>query len=192
MADALKRVKGARALHLDFYDRERMASWLRDHPGLIPWVRQCIGRGIRGWQSYGAWANPAEAVDGDVLREPRKIVRLVGLSGVGKTRFVQALFDERIGKDSLDSSLALYTNLGDDPDPQPIGMVSDLIAGRNRAIVVVDNCPPDLHRRLSEVCRGSASTVSIIRVEYDVREDMPEETEVIRIEPSSVTLKARA
>src|SRR3984893_10423168 len=57
MADALKGVKGGRALKLDFYDRERMATWLRDHPGLISWVRQCIGKGIRGWQSYGAWAN---------------------------------------------------------------------------------------------------------------------------------------
>jgi hypothetical protein len=219
MADAVKRVKGARALHLDFYDRERMASWLRDHPGLLPWVRQCIGNGIRGWQSYGAWANPAEAADAeylvddkklvrtgkredgegisgleglarvrDVLREPGKIVRLVGLSGVGKTRFVQALFDERIGEGALDPSFALYTNLGDDPDPQPVGMVSDLIAGRSRAIVVVDNCPPDLHKRLSEVCRAAASTVSLITVEYDIREDTPEETEVIRIEPSSIAL----
>jgi hypothetical protein len=123
-----------------------------------------------------------------VLREPRKIVRLVGLSGVGKTRFVQALFDERIGEGALDPSLALYTNLGDDPDPQPVGMVSDLIAGRSRAMVVVDNCPPDLHKRLSEVCRAAASTVSVITVEYDIREDTPEETEVIRIEPSSIAL----
>jgi hypothetical protein len=219
MRDAIKGVKGARDLYIDFYDRGRIASWLRDHPGLIPWVRQCIGKSIRGWQSYGAWANPAEGADAeylvddkklirtgkredgegisgeegltrvrDVLREPAKIVRLVGLSGVGKTRFVQALFDERIGEGALDPSLALYANLSDDPDPQPIGMISDLIAGRSRAIVVVDNCPPDLHRRLSDVCRGVASTVSVITIEYDIREDTPEETEVIRIEPSSTAL----
>jgi hypothetical protein len=219
MAHAVKGVKGAPALHLDFYDRERIASWLRDHPGLLPWVRHCIGKGIRGWQSYGAWANPAETIDAEylvddkklvrtgnreegegisgleglarvrkALREPRNIVRLVGLSGVGKTRFVQALFDELIGNGALDPSLALYANLGDDPDPQPVGMVSDLIAGRSRAIVIIDNCPPDLHKRLSEVCRAAASTVSVITVEYDIREDTPEETEVIRIEPSSVAL----
>jgi hypothetical protein len=219
MSHAVKGMREGRALHLDFYDRNRIASWLRDHPGVIPWVRQCIGKGIRGWQSYGAWANPSEDVtaeyllddqalirtgrreDGegisgiegigrvrDILREPRNIVRLVGLSGVGKTRFVQALFDGRIGNNFLDPSLALYTDLGDEPDPQPIGMVSDLIVGRRRAIVVVDNCPPDLHRRLSDVCRSATSAVSVITVEYDIRDDTPEETEVIRIEPSSVAL----
>ena len=107
---------------------------------------------------------------------------------LARTRFVQALFDERTGTGALDPSLALYANLSDDPDPQPVGMVSDLIAGRSRAIVVVDNCPPDLHKRLSEVCRAAASPVSVITVEYDIREDTPEETEVIRIEPSSSAL----
>src|SRR5262249_1083646 len=104
----------------------------------------------------------------DALRDPRKVVRLVGLSGVGKTRFVQALFDQRIGKGALDPSLALYANLSDDPDPQPVGMISDLIAGRSHAIVVVDNCPPDLHRRLSDVCRGTFSPLTFITVEYDI------------------------
>jgi len=88
----------------------------------------------------------------------------VGLSGVGKTRFVQALFDARIGTGALDPALAVYTNLGDDPDPQPIGMMSDLIARRLRAIVVIDNCHSELHRRLSELCRAPTSLVSVITV----------------------------
>jgi len=35
-----------------FYDRNRVASWVRNHPGLIPWVRQRIGNKamIEGWQ----------------------------------------------------------------------------------------------------------------------------------------------
>jgi hypothetical protein len=34
-----------------------------------------------------------------------------------------------VARGALDPSLALYANLSDDPDPQPVGMVSDLIAG---------------------------------------------------------------
>src|SRR5260370_22116452 len=45
-----------RKLLVDFYDRGRLATWLRQHPGLIPWVRSKIGKTITGWQSYGAWA----------------------------------------------------------------------------------------------------------------------------------------
>jgi len=51
--------------------------------------------------------------------KPGRVVRLVGLSGVGKTRFVQALFDNRIGERSLESSWAVYANLPTIRKPQP-------------------------------------------------------------------------
>lgn len=132
----------------------------------------------------------AEAIDEvrDSLAKPGAIVRLVGLSGVGKTRLVQALFDSRIGQRSLRPSLAVYTNLSDNPDPQPIGLATDLIAKRIHAVLIVDNCPPDLHRRLSELCGGDGSTISVLTVEYDVREDQPEATQVITLDTSSPEL----
>ena len=219
MAEAVRDVRHADSLALDFYDRTRLAAWVRDHPGLIPWVRERIGKSIHGWRSYGAWAYPHEGVDGEylideaarihtgrqedsegltalegmkrmreLLRNSGNSVRLVGLSGVGKTRLVQALFDGRIDGECLDSSLALYTNMADDPNPQPVGFASDLLAARTRAILVVDNCPPDLHRRMSEVCRSQGSAISVVTVEYDIREDAPEGTEVFELRPSSVEL----
>jgi hypothetical protein len=93
----------------------------------------------------------------EVLRQPRTVVRLVGLSGVGKTRFAQALFDGRIGDDSLDPSLAIYTNMNNAPDPQPFSLASDLIAVGARGILIVDNCAPDLHRRLCEIVKKPKS-----------------------------------
>ncbi|AXT45357.1 hypothetical protein D1345_03755 [Chromobacterium rhizoryzae] len=124
----------------------------------------------------------------DELVQPGKMVRLVGLSGVGKTRLVQALFDARIGSRSLPPSLAVYTDLSDNPSPQPTGLASDLIANRTRAILIIDNCPPDLHHRLSGLCRGQNSTVSVLTVEYDVRDDHPEGTQVVTLDTSSVEL----
>jgi hypothetical protein len=219
MAEAVQDLPNAKDLRLDFYDRTRLASWVRSHAGLIPWVREKIGKAIHGWQSYGAWAYAPEgigpeylvddqlrirtgrhgaeagvrALDGlqemrDLLRAPRSVIRLVGLSGVGKTRLVQALFDDRVGERSLDSSLAIYTNLAHDPDPQPYGLASDLIAAGTRAILVVDNCPPDLHEQLSEFCRSPGSMVSVVTVEYDIREDQPEGTMVYTLEVSSQEL----
>jgi hypothetical protein len=43
MAEAVAGLPNAEALTLDFYDRTRLASWVRQHPGLIPWVRDKIG-----------------------------------------------------------------------------------------------------------------------------------------------------
>ncbi|MGO4728718.1 MULTISPECIES: hypothetical protein [unclassified Inquilinus] len=125
------------------------------------------------------------------LAQAGKMVRLVGLSGVGKTRLVQALFDSRIGSRPLPPSLAVYINLSDNPDPQPIGLAWDLVANCTRAILIIDNCPPDLHRRLSELYAASGSTVSVLMVEYDVREDQPEGTQVVTLDTSSRELIER-
>jgi hypothetical protein len=219
MNEAMKGVSNADQLLLDFYDRTRIATWVRSHEGLIPWVRELVGRAIPGWHSYDSWAyapapltaeyllddklrihpgkkekesglSPLEGIQQmrDQLREPRHVVRLVGLSGVGKTRLVQALFDERVGEHSLNPSLAIYTNMADGPDPQPIGLASNLVAAGTRTILVIDNCPPELHQRLSELCRRPESQVSVITVEYDIRDDDPEGTEVFTLDSSSPEL----
>lgn len=119
------------------------------------------------------------------LESPGTAVRLVGLSGVGKTRLVQALFDARVGDTALGSALAIYTNMSDNPDPQPFGFLSDLLASKSRAIVIVDNCPPDLHKRLSDLCRTPDRTLSVLTVEYDIQDDLPEGSEVYELRPSS-------
>jgi hypothetical protein len=216
MVDGVGDLANAKDLTLDYYDASRLATWVRQHAGLIVWVRETIGKAYRGWRPYGAWANAAEGTSAeyllddafrvqtrntkpeggllalgglnhirDLLSTSGKVGRLAGLSGVGKTRFVQALFDDRYGERALDPSTALYTNMADDPEPQPVGMASRLVAARETAILVIDNCPPDLHSRLSDVCRSPESTVSVITVEYDIREDQPEGTEVFELQPSS-------
>ena len=118
-------------------------------------------------------------------------MRLVGLSGVGKTRLLQALFDDRLGEQSLDPSLVIYTNLVTTPNPQPAALVSELINTGKRAIFAVDNCPPDLHQHLSEACHSNRSLLSLITVEYDIREDQPEGTDVFALEAASVNLTER-
>jgi hypothetical protein len=209
-------------LQVGFYDRGQLATWLRGHPGLIPWVRSRIGRTLTGWRSYGAWAFSPQGV-GDaylldeelrlksptrdsaagctateglqrlrtLLREPRGIVRLVGLSGVGKTRFAQAIFDHRVGKDALAPSLAVYTNLVDGPNPPPMSVAADLILARTRAVLIIDNCGADLHQRLAEICRAPDSLLSLVTIEFDVRDDLPEGTSAFKLEPSSVGLVER-
>lgn len=219
LREALDGVANADQLHTDFYDRTRLATWVRSHTGLITWVKEKVGRALVGWHPYGPWSGAVEGVDAqyllddrlrlhlgrdrdapaqsvpdaidelrDELAQPGKLVRLVGLSGVGKTRLVQALFDARIGSRPLPPSHAVYTNLSDNPDPQPIGLASDLIANRRHAVLIVDNCPSDLHHRLSDLCNGQTSTVSVLTVEYDVRDDQPEGTQVVTLDVSSPEL----
>lgn len=218
MRAAVSDQAGHENLHLDFYDCNRVATWTRSHQGLVIWVREKIGRPIQGWRPYDAWAPSPSGLDDqyllddtarvysgandsvglnavsginqirDVLRRPRGVVRLVGLSGVGKTRLAQSLFDIRVGVDCLDPASVIYADLGEEPSPPPIAMVSNLIASHDRAIVVIDNCGPELHRRITQVCQSSDSRISAITIEYDVQDDEPEGTDVFRLAPSSVEL----
>jgi Cdc6-like AAA superfamily ATPase len=122
------------------------------------------------------------------LSAPRTSVRLAGLSGVGKTRLVQALFDKRIGSQALSTSLPIYTDISYNPEPSPESIAEQLISQKTKAILIVDNCPPDLHRRLTEICSQHNSNVSLLTIEYDIQDDIPNETNVFRLEPASEEL----
>lgn len=54
----------------------------------------------------------------DRLRKPGSTVRITGLSGVGKTRFAQALFEAKVGLDALPASDVIYADLGNDLTPR--------------------------------------------------------------------------
>ncbi len=215
MKEALEGCEHKEQLWIDFYDRQRIASWVSCHPTLIIWVREKIGRSIDGWHTYENWAKATSieeeyildnkariysneyrdsdgmtVLDGiNKLREKlckeRTSIRLVGLSGVGKTRLVQALFDERIGINVLNKYKVIYSDIGENPNPSPNKLVNRLLVLNEQIILIVDNCPPDLHRRLTDQCTKQESKISLLTVEYDIREDQPEETEIFCLKPSS-------
>ena len=216
MNEAVSSMKSRNKLHLDFYGRDRLAAWLRRHPGVSLWARNKLGKPLSGWTTFGRWAATPEALSDDYLaddhpcvqfdsgvsREPLPLVeainktrervlpfgsatRITGLSGVGKTRFVQALFEEEVGEDALPSTATIYADLGEELEPTATGLVSFLIANDVAAILILDNCPPDVHRKLQKKVTNSGTKLRLITVEYDISNDKPEETEVVHIKPSS-------
>lgn len=117
------------------------------------------------------------------LRLPGRAIRLVGLSGVGKTRFAQALFDQTIGQDALDSFKVVYAENFSSVSPSPLTMLENLIAQNFSGVVIVDNCSSDNHAELVKLILNS--NISLLTIEYDVSEDIPETTEVVLMNPSS-------
>ena len=118
----------------------------------------------------------------NLVLSTRKAVRIVGLSGIGKTRIAQALFDETVGEQPLDRTSAIYVDMGADPVPSAIAMLERLHAENRTAFLVVDNCPSDLHGKLASRVSSVNSNVHLITVEYDIRDDTPQTTKVVRIE----------
>ncbi|UNP90316.1 ATP-binding protein [Aeromonas encheleia] len=212
MWDTVKDDPNRSNIHLDFYDRSKLAQWLRQHPSIMLWAKRKLGQGYSGWRPYGAWSNPPEgALDSlisapgvtvtlpsakekklniedaiapmrELIRSTKKAVRITGLSGVGKTRIVQALFDETVGTDALDRTIAVYVDTGESPEPSATAMLERLIAEGRRAIIILDNCPSELHTLLASKVAAKGTMISLITAEYDIRDDKPQTTEVIQIE----------
>lgn len=215
MRDAVADHPNNADLKIDFYDRDRVARWVRQYPGVELWLRDRANARLQGWQGYDRWAGEdvayllddtarlVERTGGSAakaltvaqglgrlritLSKPGQVVRLVGLSGTGKTRMVQALFERNVGEGHpLDQAFVLYTNIGNEPEPSAREMLLRLGAEEQRAIVIVDNCKPDLHRTLANVVGQYAKHLSLLTVEYDVADDdAPEATDVYELAPAS-------
>lgn len=214
MRAALAGEPGGDTLKIDFYDRDRLARWVRQYPGVEMWVRARVGVPLQGWQGYGAWAAGTEYILDEtarlqerrcggtptqltieagmgrlrtVLNTAGQVIRLIGLSGTGKTRLVQALFEPGVGEGpELERGRLLYTDIGHSPDPNAREMLVRLGESEQRAMVIVDNCNPSTHATLAQVVRQFPRFLSLLTVEYDVADDdSPEATDVFELAPSS-------
>ena len=217
MATAVADLDNREDLHLDFYDSQRLATWVSDFPGEILWLRARIGQPLQGWQPFGNWSrapsdaepeyfiddrarlrdmsasrtDPLPIAEGiarlrHLLAQPGGVVRLTGLSGTGKTRLLEALFDPTIGDRPLDPSWAVYADIGHEAPQPSVGQLAEqLKAEGKRALLLLDNCPRETHDAIAPVCRAPNSTVSLITVDLDIQDERPEGTEVFRLQGAS-------
>ncbi|WP_027188380.1 hypothetical protein [Desulfovibrio cuneatus] len=211
MREAVKDCAHKDKLDLKFYDQNDLARWVNQYPGVAMWLRDKINKPLNGWQGLKNWSTPnsdekqpflldaaprllhsekdlstEEGIQAlrNCLRKPQAALRLVGLSGVGKTRLAEALFDAAIGSEPLDESLVMYTDLGRTPTPTPDAMLDYLVANQMPTVLIMDNCPPKTHRLLKSLCASAANkTVSVLTIEYDVQDEADEEDAVFRIKP---------
>ena len=194
-----------------FYGKDKIAQWARCHSSVDLWLRKKVQKPI-GWEPFGDWSNPGlpgegylfdngiflldrqqgkkkPVVDGinkirQKLRERNSPVRIIGLSGMGKTRLVQALFDPKLGEAPLEKDEAVYADSAKKPSPLPIQFARELVAGGHSVVLIVDNCDGELHRNLAEEC-GKSDKVKLVTVELDIREDIRDDADVFELRSES-------
>ena len=210
MQTQIEPVKDQGDMRVEFYGRSRLADWLRQHPGVQLWVREKLVLPLSGWRPFGRWSTTPPGVDDDLIceagvtitlpgerdkfgilqgingirklvRSSGKAVRIVGLSGVGKSRIVQALFEETVGDEPLDRHRAIYADLGETPNPSARDVLDRLAAEGRPAIMVLDNCSSAAHNRIASQV-ASSPNFHLVTVEYDIRVDKPEVTSVVRVD----------
>ena len=186
-------------IEADFYDANRLATWCNKYAQIIIWVKEKISHATVGWTNYSNWSNDLEEneyiMDSNIclyrdtfgennkitleqgineirdLLNKKNVIRLAGLSGVGKTRFAKELFNEKIGKNSLDKNTVIYGDMSITLAPIPSLLIQELKLLEQEVIIIVDNCDKNYHDELAILCNNSNGKIGLLTIEYDVKED---------------------
>ncbi len=215
-------------LELKFFDLNAIGKWLRLHSDVVFWLKNEISKNFSGWRGFEPWSRPDPKCDDSLIesngvyvelpridaslsildginsvrnlvRESKNAIRIIGHSGVGKTRFTQALFEKSVGIKPLENNNLYYADVGSyPPDPAPYIFVQQLLESKTEnenasTFMVLDNCPIETHTTVNRVIRENGSKIRLITIEYDIKEDFSLETDRVSIKtcrPSSLSAKS--
>ena len=181
----------ARQLTIRVYGAEKIAEWTGQYAPAIVYVLRCLGRSLpvsfQRWTDWkGEWDaahpdplvfhHPGSRLALDSLRthldQDGSVARLVGLSGLGKSRLALETFAPPADTATSPRQLALskqciYVKDGADREREVVDALRELKARRVRAIVVVDECPLALHDKLAPVVSTSGSLLSLLTLDFE-------------------------
>lgn len=115
------------------------------------------------------------------------VIRIYGPSGFGKTRFAYELFGNRNNKSTLgeiESSLVIYS------DYSVIGNDIQRIASRLAdagfyGLLVVDECPDNIHCKLKDIIQRKGSRLCLITIDIETSIEISEDTLKIELLPAA-------
>ncbi len=197
---------------VSFRDASQLAAWTNTHPAVATWLLEKIMPGLLGpFRSWHHWAGRFEHVaspwvDDERLGElrrflrdwiaiglPRSMARVVGLTGVGKSRLVLEALRSIVAGDSKQSifgSLVLYAVEGEASSETLKSTVQQLADSKVRAVVVVDQCAPETRRVLISMAMREASQLSLVTIEDEVPSGTPDDSTYQVHEASSAVIES--
>ncbi len=190
-------------IEVQFYDGNRLASWASCYPSVAAWLlKEVCGRPLGPWLSWTEWSREDEDFSSqfmchkgleakrnqlyEALSRPRQTARLIGASGLGKTRLaLEAL--RPAAKDDL-SPLILCASAADLKESD----IRELKA--SRAIVIADDCPLEKAEAFHKIALQEDSRLSLLTIEHESRALESEllqagETLKIKLEPDNEITK---
>ncbi|MDN3687389.1 hypothetical protein [Cyclobacterium jeungdonense] len=107
-----------------------------------------------------------------VLPDPKLSLRVLGLSGLGKTRMLFEVFRPINGDDNsiILSSRVLYINCNDNPNTDYQAIFSKLNLKNEGRIVILDNCSIETHRLALGFAKRTNNKISFISLDSNPEE----------------------
>jgi hypothetical protein len=163
---------------IKIYDSAQIAGWANRHISSIVAIQNWIGRPAeRGLKTFYLWSEHEDisrlpfihvmsrqhiiSTLKTELIKPKSCFRIMGLSGLGKTRTAYQAFCA----DDLLKNLVVYVDANH--APQIDALAADWISLSLEAILVVDNCEYRLHERLVREVRRADSKISLLSLDYN-------------------------
>jgi hypothetical protein len=97
-----------------------------------------------------------------------KSVRIIGASGVGKSRFVIEVLKDKSSLERLAlEASAIYCDLRDISQTEIFQVVRSLVDNHRAALIIVDECSQDISNRLHQVTGVAESNIKLITISND-------------------------
>lgn len=192
----------AKTCDIDIYDANKIANWANNYLPAQLYVYESLGlpvpEAIHTWEDWkGFTDNSIKYVSDKSLQEninqlrdhfsgPKRTARIVGLSGLGKTRLAFEVF--RPPKNSQDdfnqqarSDQVVYVDASICKEIP--GYLSSWRTHGLSGNIIVDNCDYELHDKLKKQVRHEKSNLSLLTIDYNPEKNSEEY--LIRIGVSS-------
>jgi DNA-binding transcriptional regulator YiaG len=193
---------------IQFRDADQIAQWANKYPPVSAWILEQTQPALIGpFRDWSHWAGRHEhdsspfvpdtrlATFREELRTlvtpPRGVARVIGLSGVGKSRLtLEALGpveDEETTRPRL-YDLVLYTVESETGSAAVKNIVQNLADVSIRALIVVDRCTSETHQDLAAMVKRSSSRLSLVTIDHEIPPDrnLPKDTLLIEAADGTV------
>lgn len=177
----------AETASIDIYDASKIASWINLYLSAIVLVSEYVKRTIvSGMQTWEFWRKGEDIsipfiLDEDreefiasirsTLSQPKQAIRLIGGSGLGKTRLALEVFRAQSDEDFLYTQV-VYCDMANEI-PGFSAQVIDLVKEGIECILIVDNCTLALHQQLVKTITHPSSSISLLTLDYSGTDDTP-------------------
>lgn len=171
---------------IEVYDAGTIQGWVNKYFSAVvavsSWIKRPLIAGMQSWKEWAAMDDffrfgfvpdekRSKAIEQlrDQLSEPRKVARLVGLSGLGKTRLAFETLRPTGNIDYLHGK-AVYIDASYGVKALA-ARVSDWVRCQFEGILVIDNCDLGLHKKLKVEVSRADSKFSMLTIDYDLEQD---------------------
>lgn len=175
---------------VEILDAQLVAEWCNEHLAAQVWVLRARRRDLpASCLTWAEWLEEHGRARGMIWHEDaartaaiadlrsrvgpdRSVARVVGLSGLGKTRLVIEAFrpPPSIATDPVHAAWAaraVFIPNGADIRTELLNAMREWKRRRIPAIVVVDECPLNLHKDLSHIVEGESSCLSLVTMDFE-------------------------